>query len=121
MGSDSMSNEQPVRAACPDSEPHPAHQWRGFAGGAGCVCPGKPVSTIGTPDPGEVQVDSPHFIDARHCLYVGWVMGIAMKHGFDITPETDENGYTNRIRISMKPYADAITVLIPYPPDDWTL
>jgi hypothetical protein len=33
-----------------------------------------------------------YFIDQRHCLYVGWVLGTALKHGFDLRPEVDDDG-----------------------------
>jgi hypothetical protein len=63
-----------------------------------------------------------NFIDQRHCLYVGWVLGIASKHGFDLRPLADDEGnWTDRIEISMKPYAGPLTLIIPYPPDDWEI
>lgn len=96
-----------VQIPCPDAEPHAPHDWRGFAGDSGCRCPG--VRGFG------------YFIDERHCLYVGWVLGIALKHGFDLRPEVDDDGnYTDRVVVSLKPYA-TVTLVVPYPPDDWTI
>lgn len=62
---------------------------------------------------------SGYFQDDRHALYVGWIMGIGMRHGFDFKPVVDDDGnFTDRIIVNLKPYA-SITLVIPYPPEDW--
>lgn len=62
-----------------------------------------------------------YFQDDRHALYVGWIMGIGMRHGFDFKPVVDAEGnYTDRIIVNLKPYA-SITLVIPYPPEDWRI
>lgn len=62
----------------------------------------------------------------RHALYVGAVLGLAMRHGLDLIPVVDEYGnYTDELMLSL---ADAtgmlpitVTVVVPPPPEDWTL
>lgn len=74
---------------------------------------------LGTVDPDPAI--GPPFASDRHALYCGWVAGIAMKHGFDMTIVTDAQGnYTDRFVIHLRPYAD-ITVVVPEPPDEWEL
>jgi hypothetical protein len=61
----------------------------------------------------------PLFESDRHALYCGWIAGIAMKHGFDMSIVTDEDGnYTDRFVLRLKPYA-TITVVVPPPPEEW--
>lgn len=78
-------------------------------------------AALGEPRPGGLGVDGPYFMDARHCLYAGWVMGIASKHGFNLRAIVDDDGrITNRVTISLLPYAE-LQLVIPYPPEDWPL
>lgn len=61
-----------------------------------------------------------HFVDDRHNLYVGWVMGIAARHGFMPEPVRDEAGnYTDRITLPIGDHE--ITVVVPPPPADWVV
>ena len=64
-------------------------------------------------------------VNERHALYVGWVLGIAMKNGLQVRPEADDDGnYTDRLLIDLpdrsSPAIYMITVIVPPPPDDWT-
>jgi hypothetical protein len=65
-----------------------------------------------------------NFIDDRHNLYVGWVLGIALLNGLRLAPVVDDLGnYTDRLRLVM-PNPDGtftIDLVVPYPPDDWEL
>ena len=65
------------------------------------------------------------FVDDRHALYVGWVLGCAMRAGVDARPVVDDDGnYTDRLVIELpdqaEPVAYTITVVVPPPPDDWS-
>jgi len=61
-----------------------------------------------------------HFVDERHNLYVGWVLGIALNHGLHATPVLDEHeNYTDRIAVALG--ESMITVVVPPPPEDWPL
>jgi hypothetical protein len=76
----------------------------------------KAVTTVG---------EKAHFESDRHALYVGWVLGCAMRAGIKITPvRDDEDNYTDRLIIEIPdrqtPAVYTITVVIPPPPDDWT-
>jgi hypothetical protein len=62
-----------------------------------------------------------NWADERHALYVGAVCGLAIYHGLDIVGDVDDQGdWTDRIviRFSDEVY---VTVIVPPPPDDWTL
>lgn len=66
------------------------------------------------------NIKTPHFIDDRHAIYVGWVMGIALKNGLEFRPVLDgQHNYTDRISMEVGPAR--ITVVVPYPPDEWQL
>jgi hypothetical protein len=59
--------------------------------------------------------------DHHHALYVGWVLGIALKHGLHVVPSVDDNGdYTAELEVQT-PKGALITVVVPPPPDDWRL
>ncbi len=61
---------------------------------------------------------APYFANDRHALYVGTIIGIAMRNGVDVRPVVDEDGnYKPRIYIEQL----GIEVIVPEPPDDWTL
>jgi hypothetical protein len=61
---------------------------------------------------------STYFVDDRHALYVGWVVGLALKHGLPVTLVDDENGnHTDRFTLAFGD--DVITVVVPPPPSDW--
>lgn len=61
-----------------------------------------------------------NFIDERHNLYVGWVLGFAIRHGLPVTPVADDDdNFTDRFNIDIA--GQMITVVVPYPPEDWTL
>ena len=60
------------------------------------------------------------FVDDRHALYVGWVLGLAMRNGLPARPIVDDAGnYTDRLVVDLKP-GMTITLVVPPPPDDWT-
>jgi hypothetical protein len=55
----------------------------------------------------------------RHAFYVGWVLGVALRHGLPFEAVTDAHGnYTDRL--AMRVGSTTITVVVPPPPDDWT-
>lgn len=65
------------------------------------------------------------FENDRHALYTGWVLGIAMRHGIDLSPDVDEAGnYTPNLTIRFQAGpgrpAASVTLVVPPPPDDWT-
>jgi len=65
-----------------------------------------------------------NFLSDRHTLYVGWVLGIALSNGLDVVPVVDEAGnYTDRLQLLLDGGSPAvtITIVIPEPPEDWTL
>lgn len=65
-----------------------------------------------------------NFLNDRHTLYVGWVLGIALSNGVDAVPVLDEAGnYTDRLEITLSGGNPAVTiaVIIPEPPEDWEL
>lgn len=56
-----------------------------------------------------------------HALYVGAVLGIAMKHGVPLRPVIDEDGnYTDQLSLVL-PNDVVINVTVPPPPLDWSL
>jgi hypothetical protein len=60
------------------------------------------------------------FTDERHALYVGWVLGLAMRFGIPARPEvTDAGDYTNRLVIDVEPGV-TVTLVVPPPPEDWS-
>jgi hypothetical protein len=65
---------------------------------------------------------SGNFVDDRHTLYVGWVLGAALRNGLTAYPVLDDAGnYTDRITIPFGADSVTLTVVVPYPPEDWTL
>ena len=62
-----------------------------------------------------------NYANPRHCLYVGWVVGHAMKHGIPAVPVLDDQGnYTPIIEVTLDEGV-TIQVIVPEPPDGWTL
>lgn len=60
-----------------------------------------------------------NFQDERHALYVGWILGLAMKHGIPLQPEVDgEGNYMDRLRLDLTDKT-SLTLVVPPPPDDW--
>jgi hypothetical protein len=71
-----------------------------------------------------------NFVDDRHALYAGWVLGVALNNGLDALPVVDADGNaTDRITVQLQRPADVfepvvdvtITLVVPPPPDDWRL
>jgi hypothetical protein len=61
-------------------------------------------------------------VTGRHAWYVGWVLGVALRHGVPLTPVTDADGnYTDRLVLDLAPETVTLTIVVPPPPDDWTL
>lgn len=65
-----------------------------------------------------------NFASDRHCLYVGWVLGLALRKGMDVGPVTDDDGnYTDRLRFhDLAPFDGTmacIELVVPPPPHDW--
>jgi hypothetical protein len=61
-----------------------------------------------------------HFVDERHALYVGWVAGIALRNGVAVELVNDEHGnHTDRLRLVLD--QTIIDVVVPPPPEDWSL
>lgn len=59
--------------------------------------------------------------DERHPLFVGAVLGQAMRHGLDVRPEIDEDGdYTDRLVLDLGDDV-RLTLVVPPPPEDWSL
>lgn len=57
----------------------------------------------------------------KHALYVGWVHGMAMKHGVPVQNEMDAEGnYTDRLAVTLAEDWTLVLV-VPPPPDDWTM
>jgi hypothetical protein len=68
----------------------------------------------------EEPMRSRYFVDERHALYAGWIFGIAMKHGVPVELVDDEDGiHTNQLRLGVGYTNVMVTVIVPYPPDDW--
>jgi hypothetical protein len=62
-----------------------------------------------------------YFADDRHSLYVGWVIGVGMRHGIDLRPVVDDEGnYTDHAELRVRDDL-TITFVVPPPPDDWSL
>lgn len=60
----------------------------------------------------------PYFVDDRHALYAGSIIGIAMREGVVAHPVVDDDGnYTDRIWIE----GLGVELVVPEPPADWTL
>jgi hypothetical protein len=60
--------------------------------------------------------------DDRHALYVGWVLGIAMRNGVDARPVLNDDGnYTDHLEVCVPDAKITITVIVPPPPEDWSL
>jgi hypothetical protein len=59
------------------------------------------------------------FLDDRHILYVGWVLGIAVRNGLHAEPIVQDGLYTDAIAIDMG--GRQITIVVPPPPDEWKL
>jgi hypothetical protein len=60
-------------------------------------------------------------IDDRHALYVGWVLGSALRHGVEVRPVLDAGGnYTSRLEVTF-PSGPVLTFIVPAPPADWVL
>lgn len=67
-----------------------------------------------------------NFVNDRHVLYVGWVIGIALKNGVPVRPVLDAAGnYTDRICFTGWDNCNGviveITMIVPPPPVDWEL
>jgi hypothetical protein len=74
------------------------------------------IEPIPAPLPEPILV--PYFVDERHALYTGTIIGIAMRHGMSVRPVVDEDGnYKPRIYIEQL----GIEVIVPPPDEDWTL
>jgi len=62
-----------------------------------------------------------NFINDRHALYVGWVLGIALQHDLPFSPVVDDDGnYTDRLLWEVSATL-TIEVVVPEPPDGWML
>lgn len=58
----------------------------------------------------------------RHALYVGWVLGVAHRHGVPLVPVTDAAGnYTDQLVLDLADDNVTLTIVVPPPPDDWAL
>lgn len=62
-----------------------------------------------------------NFVDERHALYCGWVMGLTLRHELPIRPGIDEDGDYNSLLFVELPGEHLLTLVIPYPPDDWNM
>lgn len=61
-------------------------------------------------------------MNPRHALYVGWVLGIALRHDVLATPVLDEDeNYTDHLEVYVPANGVTITVIVPPPPDDWEI
>ena len=70
------------------------------------------------------EVRRSNFESDAHALYCGWVLGLALKHGLKVFPNTDADGnYLPELVVEMPPGAsiEFLTVIIPVPPEDWRL
>ena len=64
--------------------------------------------------------EEPLFVSERHALYVGWVLGVGMRHGIPLVPVVDFDGnYTDRVTYTT-PGNSVITFIVPPPPEDWS-
>lgn len=74
-----------------------------------------------------MTADAP--LEIRHAMYVGWVLGIAIRNGLDVEAVLDDAGnYTDRLEVKLRqPKARsfsssvAVVLVVPPPPDDWIL
>ncbi len=63
-------------------------------------------------------MSEPRTCDDRHALYAGWVAGLAHRQGLDIAPVLDPAGVvTDHLVVGFGD--ERVTVVIPYPPEDW--
>ena len=54
-----------------------------------------------------------HFESAEHALIAGMVLGVAMKHGVDLTPVPDNEGnYTNRFEVHDEGFPEGVKVFV---------
>ena len=65
-------------------------------------------------------------VSARHAAYVGWVLGIARKHGVPAQPVVDDAGnYTDHLLLDFEVDTPGdgpvITIVVPHPPSDWKI
>jgi hypothetical protein len=63
-------------------------------------------------------------MDFRHAAYVGWVLGLAHRHGLPFEPTVDDDGnYTAELKLVLDTARDThkITVVVSPPPEDWSL
>jgi hypothetical protein len=59
-------------------------------------------------------------MDARHALYVGWVLGVGLRKGLPVAPVLDEAGnYTDTIELRER--GGGVLLVVPPPPPDWQL
>lgn len=69
----------------------------------------------------------PRPVEGRHALFVGWICGLAIKQGLPMIPVANNDGrYTDTLELSLEPTKPgrpriAVRVIVPPPPDDWTL
>lgn len=60
------------------------------------------------------------FVDDRHALYCGWVLGSATRHGLNAVPVRDGDGnYLPELLVRLAGLD--VRLVIPYPPADWSL
>lgn len=75
-------------------------------------------------DPDAEPVYSEQERRERHALYTGAVFGLAIKYALPFDPVMDERGnYTDRMRLMVNHRGTTIEVdlIVPEPPDTWTL
>lgn len=86
----------------------------------GRPCPYVVTSDEGTSHCALAAAAGGNFVDDRHNLYAGWVLGHALKHGLPAEPVYDDDGIvTGRIMLHVSDGID-ITLIVPPPPADWT-
>ena len=61
--------------------------------------------------------------DERHALYVGYIIGRAMRHGLTLLPVQDAGDATDTVRLYLPDRPGAllghVDLIVPYPPADW--
>lgn len=62
-----------------------------------------------------------NFYNTRHNLYVGWVVGAALRNGIPLEPVVDSDGLVTAELRLLLPDGIVITLLVPEPPEDWDL
>ena len=72
----------------------------------------------------EDEPTGPHWHSPEHTLYAGFVMGLAIRQGLDVSPIHDEHGVvTPKLQLHLPGHHDnetyRIVLVIPPPPDDW--